>query len=184
MEQSWCILRTSGGKTLALADSLGKAGFEVWTPRKVLDRKRSKKTGAPEVEIAITPTFVFARSRHVGQLSMERARQATAHPGFSIFRFAGRIPLIADIDIIGFRAEEEAANLARRKIRHRDIEPGQRVAFKEGIYAGMTGVILKRGAAYSAVIFPDREVKIATWLASENVVMEDSTKLGSAAKAA
>ena len=66
----WCILRTSGARTLALADLLTRAGFEAWSPRKTL--KRMKPGVKPrldgtrptiEIDTPILPTFVFARGR-------------------------------------------------------------------------------------------------------------------------
>ncbi|KQO13266.1 hypothetical protein [Sphingomonas sp. Leaf242] len=113
----WCILRTSGGRTLALADSLTKAGIEAWSPRKTL--KRVKAGVKPrldgtrpliEVDAAILPTFVFARARDLPLLVRVACANITPHPPFSIFRHGGRYPEIADASVLGLQdAEREAA---------------------------------------------------------------------------
>ncbi|SEM54568.1 hypothetical protein SAMN05192583_0577 [Sphingomonas gellani] len=112
----WCILRTSGGRTLALADFLIAAGLEAWTPRKTFKRDKPGRCRLidgrkPTVEIAaaILPTFVFARARHLPALADMLADPASLHPPFSIFRHAGRIPEVGSAEVQGLRNEEAAA---------------------------------------------------------------------------
>lgn len=114
----WFILRTSGGRTLALAASLRAAGFDVWTPARTLRRnvraKTPNGTRLIETEAPILPTFVFARNDDLVAL-VEAAGQAhSPHPPFSIFRHAGRVPLLGDASVAGLREEEarEAATIA------------------------------------------------------------------------
>jgi hypothetical protein len=115
--QRWCILRTSGSRTLALADSLTKAGFEAWSPRKTLRRAKAgvkwRADGTrPMVELdaAILPTFVFARARDLQTLARVACADITPHPAFSIFRHGGRYPEIADSSVRGLQdAERDAA---------------------------------------------------------------------------
>lgn len=120
----WCILRTSGPRTLALADSLTKAGFEAWSPRKTLRRakagvKRRADGTRPMVEVdaAILPTFVFARARDVQTLAQVACADITPHPPFSIFRHGGRYPEIADGSVRGLQEAEREATATIEAIR-------------------------------------------------------------------
>ncbi len=120
----WCILRTSGSRTLALADSLTKAGFEAWSPRKTLRRakagvKRRADGTRPMVEVdaAILPTFVFARARDLQSLAQVACADITPHPPFSIFRHGGRYPEIADVSVRGLQDAEREATLTIEAIR-------------------------------------------------------------------
>lgn len=107
----WCILRTSGGRTIALAKSLEDAGFVVWTP--VSTTRRSVRRGVHRVMIErtapIAPTFVFAAAEHLHDLAREARRPFSRHPSFSVFQRAGRAPLIGEASIAGMRDEEAGA---------------------------------------------------------------------------
>lgn len=111
-QSGWCILRTSGPRTLALARSLAAAGFEVWTPqrttRRVL-RKGRKGERKIQVDAPILPTFVFARATHLSALAYAAAEPVSPHPPFSLFRHGGRIPLVNGADIAGLQEEESRA---------------------------------------------------------------------------
>ena len=119
----WILLRTSGGQTLPLARSLAAAGFDVWTPartiRKVL-RPGKRTEQKIEVDIAILPTFVFARQCHEGALVDAAAQEISPHPAFSVFCHAGIIPKIADRDIIGLREGEAEAAATMQAMRDAD----------------------------------------------------------------
>ncbi|CAN5575747.1 hypothetical protein BH10PSE14_BH10PSE14_06570 [soil metagenome] len=112
----WCILRTSGGKTLELATSLLAAGFEAWTPRRTTKQpkrgiklRQGMKRPMVEVDAPILPTFVFVRANQVDELALAVANPARPHPAFSIFHFAGRVPLVSDRDVAGLQEEERRA---------------------------------------------------------------------------
>ena len=121
----WCILRTGGPRTLRLAESLGKAGIEAWTPRRTYKRPvpgaKPRLDGVrpmQELDTPILPTFVFVRAVHVGQVeAIERDQAnphiASRHPPFSLWRYHGAVPFIADREIIGLQEEErrEAAKI-------------------------------------------------------------------------
>lgn len=123
----WCILRTASSRTLPLANSLGLDGLEVWTPRRTM--KRAVPGSRPdvqgrrrmmEIDAPILPSFVFARAAHLRELATIAADPSARHPSFSVFRHAGRAPLVADRDIVGLQDEERAA---LELINHlRDIE--------------------------------------------------------------
>lgn len=107
----WCILRTSGSKTLDLAESLVAAGFDAWTPSATASRlfRRGATMVKGERTGPIMPTFVFARSHHMADLADIVANPANRHPGFSIFRFQDRYPLVGEASISGLRAAEQLA---------------------------------------------------------------------------
>ena len=118
----WIILRTSGGRTLRLAEWLREAGFEAWTPRRTLRRQLKSKgvvTRVIETEVPILPTFVFARSDDLFRLQALAILPAGQHPGFSIFLHAGRAPEVADGSIAGLRAEEARVAATVQAIRIR-----------------------------------------------------------------
>jgi hypothetical protein len=117
----WCILRTSGQKTLPLVRSLRSAGFDVWTPVRTLKRpapghRRRLHLGLRkvmvEVDTAIVPSIVFARAHHLDDLARAAADPFSQHPAFSIFHWGSRVPLIDDSQIAGLRAAEDEATAA------------------------------------------------------------------------
>jgi hypothetical protein len=111
----WCILRTSGPRTLALARSLAAAGFEAWTPqrttRRVL-RKGRKGERRVQVDAPILPTFVFARADRLSDLAFAAVDPSGSYPPFSIFRHGGRVPLVGGAEVAGLREEESRAQVA------------------------------------------------------------------------
>lgn len=133
----WCILRTSGGRTGALAKSLAGAGFDVWSPMRTIKRpapgqRRALVLGTRrrmiEVEVPILPGFVFARARHLNPLAHLAADPAHQHPPFSIFRFAGRAPLVHDRSVSGLRdAEALAETMAQAERDAESREAARRV---------------------------------------------------------
>jgi hypothetical protein len=69
---TWCILRTSGGRTVPLARSLAAVGFEVWTPVRTIRRPApgqgrrlvmSQRRKLIDVDLAILPGFVVRAGR-------------------------------------------------------------------------------------------------------------------------
>ncbi|MDO7843440.1 hypothetical protein Q5H94_13980 [Sphingomonas sp. CA1-15] len=130
----WCILRTSGGKTLALARSLSAGGIEAWTPTRTVKRPKGPKRVKPgtrrpmvEIEMPILPTFVFAREAHVETLAALATDERSRHPAFSVFTHAGRAPLIGERSITGLReAERVAAELIAVAREHETKEEQRR----------------------------------------------------------
>jgi hypothetical protein len=180
----WCILRTSGPKTLPLVNSLNAAGIEAWTPRSIKVRKRDKRDMG-DIESPIVPTFVFARARNIARLFQIRAQPTNPHPSFSIFTDHDRgIPLVSELDMAGFRAAEAAANLNHRKVRHRVISPGEMVKPTEGPFAGLTGKVREVSGQFAVVLFDDFEVKIASWLLPDDVISASKSQVDRAAQAA
>ena len=129
IENMWCILSTTGGRTPPLARSLAKAGLEVWTPTRTIrrpapgQRRRlhmGQRRKMVERDLAILPGFVFARAAHLDDLARIALDPASQHPAFIVFQLAGRAPMVSDASITGLRAEEEAAATAIQALRDAD----------------------------------------------------------------
>jgi hypothetical protein len=128
--EGWCILRTSGGRTLPLANSLAQSGFEVWTPKRVTKRPApgqarrlvmGRRRKMIEIETAILPGFVFARAHQLDDLArIADAAEIGPYPDFSIFKFGGRAPIVGDSSVQGLRDAETDARAVLRS--ERDAE--------------------------------------------------------------
>jgi transcription antitermination factor NusG len=179
----WCILRTSPGRTLALAKSLSAAGLDVWTPTQTHDRRRPRSKETVEIEAPIMPTFVFARASLVPELMRLRSLEVSPHPGFSIFQHMGRTPLIADREIANLRVVEEIAVRARLKKSHRYVFPaGQKVSVAEGNFVGLEGVVEGGDGKFALVCFGGAmQFKIATFLLRTDEVQAGTAHMGIAA---
>lgn len=161
----WCILRTSPARTLLLARALHDAGFEVWTPSQTLVRRRPRSQKTFERDVPIAPTFVFARARHAPELVYLMSLPISDLPPFSLFRHAGRVPLVDDQDIAGFRQEHEAARLQKLKTEKKKFGVGQRVRVAEGVAMGMTGIVEQPKGKDTLVNFGGGwAVKVSSWL--------------------
>lgn len=163
----WFILRMSGSRTLAVADSLKGAGFDAWTPIGSSSKRKPRKPGMEAKPVPVMPTYVFARDHHLHDLLAEASRPASAHPAFSVFRWDGRIPLIADRSLDYLRRGE-----ARYLRRVREGQPvkhftdGTRVQINEGGFAGMSGMVETTKGKFTLVCFPgfSTPIKVATML--------------------
>jgi len=178
----WCILRTSGARTLRLAESLMAAGLDAWSPEMMVTRRQGRMRKRVEVSTPILPTFVFARARHIAELQACRMLPINPHPGFSIFRHLGRYPVVADKDIVALRAEEERARVVVLKRTRRTVPIGSRVTMSEGAFAGLTGIVERSDGKSALVCFGGGfSVSIATWLLPDDKVEASSSNRGKAA---
>lgn len=123
--ERWCILRTGGAQTLRLVRTLNAAGFEAWSPVRTIGVPETKRAPRSERDLPILPTFVFARAGQLSALAHAAVQAVSPHPGFSIFRHGGRIPLIGDAAIDGLRAEE-AAEASRIQAERDDLTREER----------------------------------------------------------
>ncbi|WP_156680057.1 hypothetical protein [Sphingomonas profundi] len=212
--ERWLILRTSGGQTLPLARSLQAAGFDAWTPartiRKIV-RPGTRTEKRFEIDLAILPTFVFAREHDLVSLADAAARPVSPHPAFSIFSHGGRIPLIGDRDVAGLREEEdraaatmqamrdaethqeaeririaaiksEAARRRAMRAQHRSFLPGTEVTVAEmPALVGVTGVVEESDGTFASVRFGTQSWKIEAWRLSPIDVAADQALRGLAA---
>ena len=147
----WVILRTSGGRTLALADSLNAVGFEVWTPIETKTHKRrGGKSGTVERKMPMMPTFVFASAARLPDLAAIIELPISPHPAFSIFRYLGRIPLISDASVDALR---DGAIRAVPKAKRPTIPVGTKVRATDGPFIGLSGVVEDSRDGYTMVFF-------------------------------
>lgn len=178
----WCILRCSAARTLLVAASLAGAGIEVWTPSEIQQRRRGRNRDRVECEIAIMPTFVFARAAQLGGLFAILASPLNPHPAFSIFRFHGRIPLVAERDVAALRRVEEKARTRRLRSERKVIPVGANIRMSEGGFAGMSGIVEESDGKFALVAFGGSfRVKIATFLLGTDEVQELQAREGVAA---
>lgn len=184
-DTDWCILRTSAGRTLNLARSLAEAGFDVWTPRETQSRRLPRKKTIAEREVAILPTFVFARAVHIPDLAAALALPVNPHPSFSIFRYLGDIPLLADREMRSLREVEDAARLRVLKKTRNVVPVGSTVTMTEGAFAGMSGVVRKSDGKFALIAFGGAfEVHIASFLIRTDAVQDGQPSNGTAVLAA
>lgn len=151
----WCILRTSGPRTVPLARALADAGFAAWTPT---ETRRVKTAGKLiDRDQPIMPTFVFASDAHVVDLLIAAQDPRCRFPAFSMFRRGDRVPLIGGGEM---RALQEAEELARA--RHSDAlaEEMAEVRRQDRIAE------LKRAAARRKALRaqPLEPMRIGTWI--------------------
>lgn len=175
----WCILRTSGSRTLPVAKSLAAAGFDVWTPVETNDRRRPRSKATVEFEAPIMPTFVFARADRLKDLEVASQAAVKEHPPFSLFRWAGKIPLVSDQQIASLRAAEDRAT-ARTEAAHRRsrlqaerkfFTPGDQVKVTEGSFSGLSGMVEDGDGKFTFVAFGgSMRVKIASFLLASDQV--------------
>lgn len=144
----------AGPRTLAVAESLAEAGFEVWTPIGG-SSKRPRTKARKDIQVPVMPTYVFARDRHLIDLMLESANPSTRHPSFSIFRWDGRIPLIADASLEYLRrGEERYLRRLKEGKPMRSFADGETVKITNGGFAGMSGVVEQSNGKYCVVCFP------------------------------
>jgi hypothetical protein len=190
--EGWCILRTAGRHTLALAQSLAEDGFEVWTPIETRVVVVPRMTAKRQVRLPIMPGFLFARASHLyhllGLAAMpNRPRRGTggrqpAHESFSVFHSSDGIPLVADAALEPLRAAEAVAipKDKRGKFRH-----GQPVRVLKGNFAGMVGVIEKSDShtahVWLTLFGRHMRAKIPAFLLQSDEVGSEEPNLGIAA---
>lgn len=184
----WCILRTSGQKTLALARSLDAAGFSVWTPIDIKNRRRPRCGKMVEYELPVMPTFVFARAQHIWDLFRCLGQPVNPHPSFSIFHHRNRVPLISEAEMASLRnADEKAKRIERErqselKSKRRDFVQGQYVNVPDGPFQGLTGIVEECDGKFAMVAFKgSRPIKIASWLLEADGVEANQLYSGIAA---
>lgn len=161
----WLILRTSTRRTIELATSLAEAGIAAWTPVEITKKRRRGARVALEHEAPMLATFVFAAAAYLPDLLRILRLPSSRHPGFSIFRHDGGIPLIANREVESLRLAEQKVALRARKAERRVVPAGHEVKLSEGGFAGMLGVVEGGDGRFATVNFGGGfRVKIATFL--------------------
>lgn len=159
----WCILRTSGRKTLALADELMRQSIEAWTPRETRKRRLPRSRAVEKQVVPIMPTFVFAPTKHIMRLAMESNNYKSQLPSFSIQLYNGKYPLVADSELRALRDAE------RRSVPLEDVcsyKEGDIVKMTEGSFAGLSGIVQTSDGKNTLIAFPNSKlaIKISTLL--------------------
>jgi hypothetical protein len=141
--QRWCILTTAATRTLPLARALTNAGVVAWTPARMERRvgRGKQRDKVVQVEVAITPTFVFADATRVDDLLRSLALPVSPYPAFRIMRHGDRIPLVSNAGLASLRAAEERFAASLLKTTRRKVAIGTTVRMSKGAFAGMTGVV-------------------------------------------
>lgn len=178
--RSWCILRTAGRATLRLAKSLAEDGFECWTPKRAVTIRKPRWNVRKEVVLPLMPSFVFASREQMADLiglaaqprkeyrafDEERGKWVThLHPDFSLFRHAGRIPIVEDCELGELRRAEQRAQPVRPAKRGAPLAAGTVVRVPSGSFQGMSGIVEKSDDRYTLVCFATKmSVKISTFI--------------------
>lgn len=181
----WLIISMAPSRTLLVAKALADHGIEAWTPTRNIVRRRPRSKKTTDLTIALMASFVFVRDAHLAELRTALAMPINPFPPFSIFQMGNRIPLIADHEINGLRAEHAAAekewqavlrqreaNKARdaRDARRRKLHHGVTVRVTQGPAMGMTGVVVGGTRKEARVEIDGRVLKIDSFLLAEDRV--------------
>lgn len=195
---AWIILRTAGRSTLSLAESLGKDGFEVWTPVETVTLRARRSHPQEREDQAMMPSYVFARAAHLADLlalsrnpslqhrrwDAELRRMVTiGHATFRLMRGQGN----------GFVTVTDGQLAPLRSIEHRRrpknsldrLSNGDRVRLTEGSYAGLYGEVTDCESAFPEVLIDGWKipVRISVWLLHRNLDGERQQGLSPAAQA-
>ena len=145
----WCILRTTGSRTLKLAASLQEAGLDAWTPIEQVRRRLPRCKQIEHVRVAMTPSYVFVRECHLPQLRRMEAIHGYPHPSFSIFRYYGSTVLVRHHALHTLRELQQSSYLSAlpaspnrsSKPRSEPFSPGDTVKLITGGLAGLECIV-------------------------------------------
>lgn len=183
----WIILRTSGRSTLRLAEKLSEAEYDVWTPALVRRVRKRRSDRIVERAAAITPTFVFARADHLPELIALSQSRVKEQPDFSVMRYYGIYPKIADSALDALRQEQDRAARRKKALKPGHGEPfneGQSVDVKTGIAAGMSGIVQRSTSKATLVLFGKFELEFPTFNLRADNAYTSAAQSGAAAEAA
>jgi transcription antitermination factor NusG len=147
--ERWCILRTPGLRTLKLAASLQDAGFDAWTPIEEVRRRVPRCKQTEHVRVAMTPSYVFVRERHLPELRRLEAIRGYRHPAFSVFRYYGATVFVRHGALHALRRLQQDSYLAAlpvgpnrsTKPRGAPYDTGDTVKLTTGGLAGLECVV-------------------------------------------
>jgi len=169
-ENGWIILRTSAGRTLGLAKSLTEAGIPAWTPSDVRQWRLPRTAKRVERDIPMMPGLVFAVADRLGDVIAITHLPMSPHPAFSVFRWNGSYPMVADRSLDPVRRLEAARKSQRAlKEKRKAIPAGTRVRSVSGASEGLIGVVERAGEQFATVQFDGGALPlvIATYLLVE-----------------
>jgi transcription antitermination factor NusG len=177
VDETWCILRVRGSRTLRLAQSLAEDGYDVWTPTETRKVRIPKVNVRRDIVSALMPSYVFARTRHLVDLLQLAALpvkprrgkglRQPAHDDFTVMRAFGGIPTVSDSDLAALRALEAKRTPRRRA--ERSFDKGAGVKVEGGSFGGLAGVVERSDRTHTMVCFDGRlRVKIPTCILRED----------------
>lgn len=181
-------MNTDSRDTLRLANALSSAGLSVWTPVEKRFGRLPRSKARRDKDAPLMPRYVFGRVEHLAELVRLSVLPAPDYPRFSVFRYQGGIPLIADSELDALRAEESRsrdlfARLKRRGIKGPSLSPGSNVRLPDGPFAGISGIVQDQQGQFTMVdidVFgKTTTIKVASCLFAEDVAQK-----GNAAQAA
>lgn len=157
----WCILRMAGPRTLAVARSLAKAGYDVWTPVETRQKRLPRSKAKVECEVVLMPTYAFAQAAGLRDLLAESMNPVSDHPAFTVFRHGDRFPLIADRSLDPLRVAERRGTPLEKV---RQFDAGERVKLTERGFEGLSGIVETSKGQFTMVCFPgfNIPIKVAT----------------------
>lgn len=167
----WCILRTSGSRTLTLTRSLVLAGIDAWTPVQRVKRRLPRAKKIEHIEAPFTPCYVFVKAPHLPELCRLERTAISPHPAFSVFRHMGATVIVADASVSSLRAaEDESRRRADRnagrttgKPRGQPFDRGETVKARKGPFAGLNGIVQSSDGRHTLILFGTRmEVRFGT----------------------
>lgn len=142
----WFILRMSSAATLSLAEALTRAGFDVWTPvERTIGRMPRTRTEYDKAK-ALMPSYVFANICHFDDLARLAVVPNRECPRFSLFRYNGGVPLIADAELGALREEEVRTRNIFDRLKAKGKKgpafvKGTHVRATSGGFEGLSGVV-------------------------------------------
>ena len=172
MTNRWCILRTAGSNTLSVARSLDESGFSVWTPVETQRRRAPRSKDVREVVMPLLPGMLFADASRLHELlTLSRSPALTSKrwnsetkrmethgcPHFSLFRYDGRFPVVADRQLDALR---QAERRGRSKAEGPLVKVGDEVPHPAGMLGGLTGVVIRAKRHKAIVAFGTLEMEI------------------------
>lgn len=153
----WCILRMAAARTLSVAKSLARDGFDVWTPVEVRQQRRARSRERVEKEIALMPTYVFAPAERLRDLVSLSVLQFSPYPDFTVFRYQDRFPVIADETLRPLRIAERKGTPLEKV---RKFTQGERVKLLERGFEGLSGIVETDDGKFALVCFPGFNIPI------------------------
>lgn len=179
---SWCILRTASSDTLSTCDALVAMGFLAWTPRerRIGKLPRTQKTHIKK--FPMMPTYVFAPAVRMDELLALSVVPATNCPPFTIFKYDGGFPLIADGELDALRAEEERRNEIFERQRDKGRKPpvfksGLEVILSKAGFKGLRGKVVESEGSFTIIDIPGfvHPIKIASLQLERDVLAGECT---------
>lgn len=178
----WCILRMASCDTLAVANSLRAAGFEVWTPVERKIARRPKTRAQYETTTALLPSYVFAAVDRIEDLARIALTPNRDHPRFSMFKHQGGFPLVADIELEALRYTEDKRRTIFERLRDKGkrgpiFTKGARVKTDKAGFAGLSGIVEDQRGQFTMVSYASfhKPIKIASILLLPDAVTESSS---------